>query len=81
MHTEICRMTESLGRSEQCPGEECPFWGRNGCGFEQLDFRGRSAFASFLLDLRSELEALRDAEGENAARSRFFARLNAGHSG
>lgn len=80
MHTDICRMRESLGRLEPCPGAQCPFWGADECGFERLDFRGRPELAEFLLSLRSELEAVRDTESERAARSEFFGRLNAGHS-
>jgi hypothetical protein len=80
MDTSICRMKESLGTTEQCPGAQCPFWEQDGCGFEELDFRGRPELAGFLLDLRGNLESVRDAEGRSATRSRFFARLNAGQA-
>ena len=80
MHTAICRMKESLGELEPCPGERCPFWEHDRCGLEQVDFRGRPELARFLTDLRGELESFRAAEDEGAARSHFFARLNAGLS-
>lgn len=80
MDTRICRMKRSLGTTEHCPGAQCPFWEQDGCGFEELDFQGRPELAGFLLDLRSNLESVRDAEDRAAARSRFFARLNAGRA-
>jgi hypothetical protein len=62
MDTRICRMKRSLGTTEHCPGAQCPFWEQDGCGFEELDFQGRPELAGFLLDLRSNLESVRDAE-------------------
>ena len=80
MDTSICRMKESLGRIEQCPGVLCPFWEHDRCRLDRLDFRGRPELAGFLTDLRGELESVRAEEKAGAARSRFFARLNAGRS-
>ena len=80
MHTGTCHMEESLGRIEQCPGAFCPFWEHDRCGLDQLDFRGRPELAAFLTELRGELESVRAEEEAGAARSRFFARLNAGRS-
>jgi hypothetical protein len=80
MTTLICRMKESLGRIEPCPGTSCPFWEGDVCGLEQVDFRGRPELAGFLTALRSELESVCDAEAGAGARRQFFARLNAGHS-
>jgi hypothetical protein len=75
-----CRMKESLGQAEACPGEPCPFWERGGCAFQSLDLRGRPELAGFLLGLRAELASFRDAEDSTVARSVFFHRLNAGCS-
>jgi hypothetical protein len=80
MDTHICRMKESLGTTEQCPGTQCPFWEQDGCGFAELDFRGRPELARFLAGLRVELESVREAEDARDVRSRFFERLNAGRS-
>jgi hypothetical protein len=76
MHS-VCRLKESLGEPEPCPGELCAFWEVGSCALERVDLRGRPELAGFLLDLRGELESLRDP---SAARRRFFQRLNAGHS-
>jgi hypothetical protein len=80
MHTRICCVEESFGEIEECPGAPCPFWEHQGCGLERIDFRGRPELAGFLTELRGELEAIRGAEAADTERSRFFARLNAGHS-
>ena len=80
MATGICRMKESLGATEPCPGTSCPFWEGDACGLEQLDFRGRPELAGFLAELRSDLESAREAEAGAGARTHFFERLNAGHS-
>jgi hypothetical protein len=80
METGICRMKESLGETERCPGTLCPFWEGDACGLERLDFRGRPELAGYLTELQSELESVREAEAGAAARGQFFARLNAGHS-
>jgi hypothetical protein len=80
MASDICRMKESLGEIERCPGTLCPYWEGVACGLEQLDFRGRPELAGYLTELRSELESVREAEVGAAARGQFFARLNAGNS-
>ena len=73
-------MTESLGRTEQCPGSRCAFWDADECPLDGVDLHGRPELAGFLLDLRAELESLRDEEQASAARRLFFQRLNAGRS-
>lgn len=78
MQTTVCRMKESLGRLEACPGEPCPFWERGGCAFEALDLRGRPELAEFLSELRAELESIKGSEDAGATRRFFFQRLNAG---
>ena len=80
MDTAVCRMKESLGEIEACPGAPCAFWEGEGCALGQIDFRGRRDVATFLLGLRSELESVRMAEDTAEARRRFFERLNAGRS-
>lgn len=76
----MCRMKESLGQAEACPGEPCPFWEGGGCTFQSLDLRGRPELAGYLLGLRAELASLRGAEDSSAGRRAFYQRLNAGCS-
>ena len=79
-----CRIEQSLGRSEICPGASCPFWEGSdgidggGCFFGDLDLAGRKDLASWLHDLRERLDAL--PASDEVARRLFFARLNAGRS-
>jgi hypothetical protein len=80
MQTDRCRMNESLGEIESCPGALCPFWEEGSCAFRSLEFRGQPELAGYLLQLRGELESARAREDANAARRLFFHRLNAGRS-
>lgn len=80
MEAAVCRMKESLGELEPCPGEPCPFWEGGSCAFERLELRGRPELAGFLLGLRGALESARAQEEAATARRLFFQRLNAGRS-
>lgn len=81
MQTGACRIKESVGGLEPCPGDRCLFWEDGRCAFQQLDLRGRPELAEFLLHLRSRIESIEEADhGEAAARRVFFQRLNAGRS-
>jgi hypothetical protein len=80
MHAAVCRMKESLGEIEPCPGGLCPFWEDGGCSLEHVDLRGRPELAGFLLALRGELESVRAKQVAGASRRLFFQRLNAGRS-
>jgi hypothetical protein len=73
-------MKESLGVIEACPGARCPFWEDNRCAFRTLPVDDRPEVAKFLLELRDELERARAEEDADAARHRFYERLNAGRS-
>jgi hypothetical protein len=79
MNVDICRMKESLGEPEACPGDLCPFWEGSHCALDRVDFRDRPELAGFLLELRNELDSAKVAEDAGAARRHFFERLNAGH--
>jgi hypothetical protein len=80
----LCRIEQSLGRSEICPGASCPLWdgtrGASGgsCLFAELDLGGRHDLAGWLHDLRMDLE--KPGSDETEARRLFFERLNAGRS-
>ena len=41
MQTGFCRMKDSLGEPEPCPGDRCAFWEGGSCAFQSLDLRGR----------------------------------------
>jgi hypothetical protein len=79
-----CRIEQSLGRSEICPGASCPFWERDagvngsGCLFGNLDLAGRKDLAGWLHDLRDQLDTY--PASDEVARRSFFGRLNAGRS-
>lgn len=63
-----CVLHATLGRSEECPGADCALW-ETGCTVEslKLDLRGREDLAAYLLDVRAQLEQLRDV-GRPSAR-------------
>jgi hypothetical protein len=80
----LCRIEQSLGRSEICPGADCPMWERargansGDCLFEKLDLAGRHDLATWIHDLREQLDTY--GQGDDDARHLFFERLNAGRS-
>jgi hypothetical protein len=63
-----CVLHATLGRGVECPGADCALWDAS-CTVEslELDLRGREDLAAYLLDVRAQLEQLRD-EGRPAAR-------------
>ena len=79
-----CRIEQSLGRSEICPGASCPFWERysgasaGGCLFDKLDLAGRRELAGWLHERREQLQA--PGPIGDRARQIFSARLNARRS-
>jgi len=61
-----CRIQESLGVAEVCPGERCPFWesghgGLGGCAFEKINFGDNPEVAEWLLRVRKVIEAERES--------------------
>ena len=80
MNATVCRMKESLGKIEACPGGLCPFWEDDSCALRHVDLCGRPELAEFLLELRGELDSVRAMESDRAGRVRFFERMNAGRS-
>jgi hypothetical protein len=79
-----CRIEQSLGRTELCPGASCPLWDQGdnasggGCLFDRLDLAGRRDLAVWLHDLREKLDTFGASDAE--ARRIFYERLNAGRS-
>ncbi len=62
--TKLCALTRVVRAAEPCPTEECAFWQAGGtdlepgCAVERLDLHRLGVdVASFLLDVRRQLEA------------------------
>ena len=57
MEQRFCQLTHAVGRSERCPGEDCPFWANGYCVVSPLwaDFAGDRHLAELLLDARAKL--------------------------
>ena len=78
----LCTLAATVGRSEACSGNACPFWEPGGavlggrCAFEQLGVTADAALASWLLEIRRRLEAANSAEEDRAIRSAFHDLLN-----
>jgi len=76
----LCRIKLTLGEVEACPQGACPFWEQGGavveadCGLERLGLElDRPDLAEYLGDLRTALEAARDAREREQARQAFAA--------
>jgi hypothetical protein len=72
--TKLCSLSVVAGGDEECPHGWCAFWERGGavvepgCGIERLGIRVDDPdLARYLLDLRRELESVRDAEASEKA--------------
>jgi hypothetical protein len=70
----LCSLSVVAGNDERCPRNWCAFWERGGavvepgCGIDRLGIRiDDPQLARYLLDLRRELEAVRDAEASRSA--------------
>ena len=81
MNEHLCRIKLALGEVEACPGGACPFWESGGALLDagcSLERRGldldRPDLAAYLVALRRDLEAARDA-AERAQARRVFAGL------
>ena len=63
--TTLCHLQFNIGAVEVCPEDRCAFWETDGCALEQLGLQGADPEVSaYLLEVRSRLEAVRDAEDE-----------------
>jgi hypothetical protein len=72
--TKLCTLSAVAGDGEECPHGWCAFWERGGavvepgCAIDRLGIRiDEPELARYLLDLRRELEAVRDAEASQRA--------------
>ncbi len=78
METPLCSLSVAAGNDAECPRGWCAFWERGGavvepgCAIERLGVDLRDPqLARYLLDLRRELESVRDAEAARAALERL----------
>jgi hypothetical protein len=78
METPFCSLSVVVGNDEECPRGWCAFWETGGavvgpgCGIERLGVDLRDPrLARYLLDLRGELESVRDTEAARAALDRL----------
>jgi hypothetical protein len=78
MEPRLCSLAHAVGDDEECPRGWCAFWetggavAEPGCAIERLGIDTRDpVLARYLLDLRRELEAARDAEAARAALDRL----------
>jgi hypothetical protein len=70
------------GTAEPCPGKRCPFWEPGGavlesrCFIETLGVEAtRLDVASYLLDVRTQIEAAEDCAAHEAAHREFSRRI------
>lgn len=78
MEPKLCTLSVVAGNDEECPRGWCAFWEHGGavveagCGIERLGVRvDDPQLARYLLDLRRELEGVRDVEAARAALERL----------
>ncbi|HYT51091.1 MAG TPA: hypothetical protein VEL10_02675 [Gaiellaceae bacterium] len=77
-----CRLQYVASRIGACPDDRCPLWQPGGtaydghCVFEELDVPDNSTFASWLVQLRLELQRARTANERNEVRRLFYRLLN-----
>ena len=75
--TRLCTLAKTVGRSESCPKDACPFWEPGGavlngrCAFEELGISADARLATWLLEIRGRLEASSTVEEDRALRSAF----------
>jgi hypothetical protein len=73
----MCALHLATGSREECPGSACAFWEEggavveSGCVFERVRFEldGRPGVASWLLELRYDLENAQSADEVHRIRS------------
>ena len=88
METHFCSLSLAVCNDEECPRGWCAFWEAGGavvepgCAIERLGVELRDPrLARYLLDLRRELESVRDAEAARAALDRLTGLVPADLSG
>ena len=78
METRLCSLSVAAGNDAECPRGWCAFWEAGGavvdpgCAIKRMGVDLRDPrLARYLLDLRRELESVRDGEAARAALDRL----------
>jgi hypothetical protein len=78
----LCTLEATVGRSEACPEDGCPFWEPGGaalggrCAFEELGITADEALATWLLEIRERLDSARSTAEADEVRRLFGHLLN-----
>jgi hypothetical protein len=74
MEARICHLSRDLGGPASCTGTTCAFWDDDSCVIERLGLHTLhdADVSEFLVQIRTQLEAVRDA---TASRGEFARRL------
>jgi len=78
----LCTLEATVGRSEACPEDGCPFWEPGGvalggrCAFEELGITADEALATWLLEIRTRLDSARSTAEADEVRRLFGHLLN-----
>lgn len=83
VHTkQLCSLSATVGKSEPCPEETCPFWESAGeargghCAVEEFGGVTDEAVAVWLLEIRGKLLAASSDKDAREMRSVFHQLLN-----
>ena len=80
--TRLCTLEATVGKTEACPEDGCPFWEPGGvalggrCAFEELGITADEALASWLLEIRERLDSARSTAEADEVRRLFCHLLN-----
>jgi hypothetical protein len=80
--TRLCTLEATVGKTESCPEDRCPFWEPGGaalggrCAFEELGITADEALASWLLEIRERLDSARSTAEADEVRRLFSHLLN-----
>jgi len=80
--TRLCTLEATVGKTESCPEDRCPFWEPGGaalggrCAFEELGIAADEALASWLLEIRERLDSARSTAEADEVRRLFSHLLN-----
>ena len=80
--TRLCTLEATVGKTESCPEDRCPFWEPGGaalggrCAFEELGITADEALATWLLEIRERLDSARSTAEADEVRRLFSHLLN-----
>ena len=75
--TRLCTLEATVGKTESCPEDRCPFWEPGGdAEFLERAASADEALASWLLEIRERLESARSTAEADEVRRLFSHLLN-----